>query len=82
MNLNIEKIANQEDGMCITHQRAKQRSDKQDSRFLIPKNGSINYASIVEKYLNEIKSNLGVFAGRMFFKGTATALISQSGRTR
>ena len=33
--------------------------------------------TIVEKYLNEIKSNFGVFAGRMFFKGTATAFFNQ-----
>ena len=69
-NLNIEMVEKKPDGMYVTHSRAKQRTDKRNSKFLVPSNGDVDYAQVVDKYLSDIKSDLGVFSGRLFYTGT------------
>ena len=57
MDLKIEKFNSSPEGIYVTHERAKQRSDKRDSKFLIPRaksNGETNFANIVESYLHAI----------------------------
>jgi integrase len=75
--LKIEKLAGQKDGILVTHSRVKQRSDKRETRFLVPSSGPVDYAAVVQGYLNTIKSSLGVFAGRPFFRGTPSAFFNQ-----
>ena len=64
------------DGVTVTHSRAKQRTDKKETRFLVPSSGNVNYASYVVEYLNIIKSELGVFTGRLFYTGTPTKFVN------
>ena len=42
------------EGVFIVHERAKQRSDKRESKFLVPRaknNDSTDFAAVVEQYL-------------------------------
>ena len=67
MDLDLEKFTSSPDGVYVVHNRAKQRSDKQSSRFLIPRgSGSMDYAALVESYLSQIKDDLGKFTGKSF----------------
>ena len=66
MDLKIEKMTSQADGILVTHACSKQRSDKKDSRFLVPSSGVVNYAAVIEKYLNTVKETLGVFQEDIF----------------
>ena len=53
MDLVLEKFSSTKEGVYVTHDRAKQRSDKRESRFLIPRAenpGNLDFASIVERY--------------------------------
>lgn len=78
MELEIQKMEVNSDGIWVTQSRCKQRSDKKETRFLIPRSdGVVNYAAVVENYLHAVRGTLGVFTGRMFFKGTACAFFSQ-----
>lgn len=77
MDLQMEKLNVQENGIIINHCRAKQRSDKTETRFLIPKKGKVNYSDVVEHYLTQIKNDFNIFTGRMFFKGTQASFSSQ-----
>ena len=78
MDLELEKIVQKEGGILITHSRAKQRSDKLETRFLVPRSGDFDYAAVVEKYLLPIIEQLGHFTGRVFYKGTSTSYMNQS----
>ncbi len=55
----------------------KQRSDKKETKFLVPNDGPVNFAAVIDDYLNVIKSSLGHFTGRVFFKGTPAAYADQ-----
>ena len=77
MDLQIEKMVKKNDGMLVTHCRSKQRSDKKETKFLVPNDGPVNFAAIIDDYLNVIKSSLGHFTGRVFFKGTPAAYADQ-----
>jgi len=67
MDLELEKFTTSPEGVYVVHRRAKQRSDKQSSRFLIPRgSGSTDYAAIVEMYLSQIKDDLGKYSGKSF----------------
>lgn len=73
LNLDLERIESSAAGIFVTHQRCKQRTDKKDSRFHIPRaknTGDIDYAGIMDAYLHEIKDCLGVFTGRVLWTGT------------
>ena len=73
MELQLEKFRVTADGVIVTHQRAKQRSDKRESNFLIPRSSTgTNYASIIEEYLQIIKTawkvhRAGSLDGQTFF---------------
>jgi len=55
-SLQLERVSVEQEGVFITHSRAKQRSDKTETRFLIPRNEhGCNYAAVVENYLAAIK---------------------------
>ena len=69
MDLKLEKFCSTSEGVSITHSRAKQRSDKRDSKFLIPRSGETNFAEIVEMYIGAVKSDLGKFSGRVLWTG-------------
>ena len=47
IDLKLEKFVNTDEGVYVVHQRAKQRSDKKETKFLIPKTSGadrIDYA--------------------------------------
>jgi integrase len=72
MDLKLERFSACPDGVYVTHARAKQRSDKTESKFLIPRaktHGETDFASIIELYLHAIKEDLGKFSGRVFWTG-------------
>ena len=47
ITLELEKITNTADGILFTHSRSKQRSDKKETKFLVPRIGDINYAAVI-----------------------------------
>ena len=54
MDLKLEKMKSEAEGVFIVHERAKQRSDKRESKFLVPRaknNDSTDFAAVVEQYL-------------------------------
>ena len=56
------KIVSATTGVIVTHNRAKLRSDKLESKFLIPRvttETGTNYAGIVETYLDFVRNDLG-----------------------
>ena len=46
--LNWEENEKKNDGMLVTHCRLKQCSDKQETKFLVPNNGPVNFAAEIE----------------------------------
>ena len=77
MDLKIEKMVKNNDGMLVTQCWLKQRSEKQETKFLVPNDGPVNFAAVIDDYLNVIKSSLGHFTGGVFFKGTPAAHADQ-----
>ena len=70
MDLEIEKLRSNADGIYVTHTRSKQRSDKRSSVFLVPRAKDVNeidYAKTVDLYISSIKDQLGKFKGRLFY---------------
>ena len=55
MDLKIEKMVKKNDVMLVTQCRLKQRSDKQETKFLVPNDGPVNFAAVIDDYLNVIK---------------------------
>ena len=54
------------DGVFITNNRSKQRSDKINSKFLIQRSKETNFADIIEMYVGAVKSDLGKVSGQVF----------------
>ena len=55
-DLKLEKFTSEAEGVYIIHERAKQRSDKRESKFLVPRmktEESTDYAGILEYYLRK-----------------------------
>ena len=73
MNIKLEKIVCKDDIMTVKHERAKQRSDKKETGFLIPG----KFSKIVEKYMNAIKEEIGKVEGRVFWTGRGNKFINQ-----
>jgi len=67
MNLELEKIVRGPEGFTITHSRAKQRSDKMSTKFLVPQVGG--YADILSAYLEKVKNQLDKHKGKVWFTG-------------
>ena len=54
MELQLEKITRGADGFTVTHTRAKQRSDKTSTKFLVPQVGG--YADQLANYLDKVST--------------------------
>ncbi len=67
MDLKLEQIIRSADGYTITHTRAKQRTDKMSTKFLVPEVGG--YAGQLAVYLNNVNSQLDKFQGRVWYTG-------------
>ena len=79
MDLKVEKISLKSKGVYVSHNRVKQRSDKKESKFLIPRSsGSANFAQIVEDYINLVKDDLGKSVGRILWTGTHDSFVNRS----
>ena len=72
MELQLEKITRGADGFTVTHTRAKQRSDKTSTKFLVPQVGG--YADQLANYLEKVKNNqLDAFTGKVWYTGQKTS---------
>ena len=79
MELVLEKMNSAPDGIYVTHCRSKQRSDKKETKFLIPRSSNkddINFAGVIDLYLNQIKYDLGIFSGKAFWTGKELAFVN------
>ena len=78
MVLSLEKIVSSKEGVTVTHDRAKQRSDKRESKFLIPRGGGggLDFASVVERYLTLVREELGKTVGRVLWTGRQDILVN------
>ena len=61
----------------MTHLRAKQRSDKRSSRFLVPRTDDSRSADIVDQYIETIKEKLGKFTSCLLWTGNAKSFLIQ-----
>ena len=75
MEIVLEKIESKPEGLFVTHERAKQRTDKRQSKFMVTRAGSLDYAAVVEDYISAIKSSFGVYTGRLFYTGTPNKFV-------
>ena len=77
MDLELQKVRRAENGIYITHSRAKQRSDKQSSSFLVPKTtGEVDFAEVLEQYMDRMKTELGKYSGRFFWTGKQLTFVN------
>jgi hypothetical protein len=74
-NLVLEKIIRSPEGYIITHNRAKQRSDKLSSKFVVPQEGG--YADRLAIYLKKVNEQLSMFQGRVWYTGTTSTLLKK-----
>ena len=74
MDLALEKIIRGPEGFTITHTRAKQRSDKRSTKFLVPQVGG--YADLLAVYLDKVKNQLDRYKGRMWYTGRKTDILT------
>ncbi len=74
MDLVLEKIQRGKEGYFITHFRVKQRrSDKLESRFLVPEEGG--YAAQLALYLGKVNNQLKKYQGRVWYTCTQSDLF-------
>ena len=77
-DLQLEKFSSSKEGVFVVHSRAKQRSDKRETRFLVPRfESGTNYAKIIESYLAQVKSDIGKYTGRVFWTGRGHVFVNQ-----
>ena len=77
MDLELQKVRSDEKGAYITHSRAKQRTDKKSTVFLVPRTkGQVNFAAVLEQYVDTIKTDLGKFTGRFFWTGKQLSFVN------
>ena len=67
MDLKLEQFIRSTEGYSITHTRAKQRTDKMSTKFLVPEEGG--YAKKLEIYLSKVNNQLSKFQGRVWYTG-------------
>ena len=79
MDLKIERFSSSKEGVYVSHERSKQRSDKRSSRFLIPRSGvqDHDWAALVEQYLVAIKDDINKYTGRVFWGARGGTFIAQ-----
>ena len=69
LDLSLEKIQRSKEGFFVTHSRVKQRrSDKLESRFLVPEEGG--FAAKLALYLFKVNNQLRHYQGRVWYTGT------------
>ena len=77
MDLKVENISSKSEGVYVSHNRVKQRSDKKESKFFIPRSsGSANFAQIVEDYINLVRDDLGKSVGRILWTGKHDSFVN------
>ena len=79
LELELERFTITSKGFVITHERAKQRSDKSESCFPIPKSkdpGSFDFADFIAMYLNNLKEDLSIYTGRLFWMSRADCSVN------
>ena len=77
MDLALEKIIRGPEGFTINHTRAKQRSDKMSTKFIVPQEGG--YADLLASYLDLVKDQLYHYSGKVWYTGKKTEnLASQA----
>ena len=69
MEVELEKFKITAAGIVVTHSRAKQRSDKRETKFCIPVGDDFNWAGCVATYLNRIANDLEKYSGRVWWTG-------------
>lgn len=73
MDLKLEKLTIDHEGVWITHGRPKLRGQsKGETTFLVPDTGdrhAVNFAAVVRNYVTAIKDTLHVTQGRLFYTG-------------
>ena len=69
MSLELERFTITPSGILVSHSRAKQRSDKRESKFCVPASEDFNWASLLAGYLNKIATELEQFTGRVWWTG-------------
>ena len=80
MALSLEKFTSKKEGMYVVHERAKQRSDKQQSKFLVPRSNSkeqVDFAGILETYISRVKDDISKYTGRAFWTGRSGVFVNQ-----
>ena len=74
--LELEKITSGPSGITITHSRSKQRSDIQETKFLIQRRQTgIYYASVFDEYLHSVKEILVQRTGHVWMTGRSGAFV-------
>jgi integrase len=68
MTLKLERIKRGPEGYTVSHSRVKQRSDKRDSKFLVPEDGG--FAAQLDIYLSKVEKQLKVYKGKVWWTGT------------
>ena len=79
MDLKLERVVSTKNGVSVTHNRAKQRSDKLEAKFLIPRasnQGQLDYAKVMEHYLEYVRNDLGKVTGRLWFTGNHRQFVN------
>ncbi len=71
LDLKLEQIIRSEEGYTIT--RAKQRTDKTSTKFLVPEVGG--YTSQLADYLKKVNNQLDKFQGRVWYKRRKHVLL-------
>ena len=73
--LKLEKIVRSPVGYTISHMRAKQRTDKVFTNFVVPEEGG--YAQRLSIYLTKVNTQLNKYAGRVFHTGTQHSMLKR-----
>ena len=76
MGLQVEMCVSAPEGVLVTLIRSKQRSDKRNSKFLVPRKKENSCADVLDLYLITIKDKLGQYTGRLLWSGSASAFIN------
>jgi integrase len=76
LDLKLEQMIRSKKGYTIIHTRAKQRTDKMSTKFLVPEERG--YTKRLTIYLNKVNNQLSKFQGRVWYTGRKSdALTSQ-----
>ena len=73
MQLELEKFTRTAEGYQIVHSRAKQRTDKMSTKFLVPDKGG--FANMLDVYLKKVKEQLNIYSGKVWFTGRKSSFL-------